>query len=142
MKTGGIAGFTLLELLVVLTILALLTLAIPTLFSSGAGELQAAAQGLADDLRAVREEAIRQREPRALALQEDHYSLVGIDRQLASTITVTIQPGAANLFGQAPTRITFFADGSSSGGTIVLRRGAAHLAVEVIPLDGKVMIDD
>jgi general secretion pathway protein H len=139
-------GFTLIELLVVLAILGVvlgLVIGRGPMRSRGL-ESRAAAGSLAQALRAAR----------ALAIATDHDVAVAIDparhvfaidggpaRKLAADMAITILPPA--LPGPGPVRlIRFSADGSASGGQVLLGSGRRKLGITVEWLTGKVSVAD
>lgn len=128
------AGFTLLELLVVLAILGVvLAVAVPLLGQRNAG---AAVAGAASEIRAAlrtaRETAIAESRPVAFRgddggywIDRRHYGLGGKDTE--SGIRVAVVGGS---------RISFFPSGGSSGGNIVVRGAALSREIAVDPLTG------
>ncbi len=140
------AGFTLIEILVVLAILGValgLIIGRGPMRSRGL-ENRAAAGVLAQTLRAAR----------ALAIATDHDVSVAIDParhvfaidggpklKLAQDLPVSVLPGA--LRGPGPVRlIRFAADGSASGGQVLLGAGRQRLGVTVEWLTGRVSVAD
>jgi len=126
------AGFTLLELLVVLTILGLIgALAVPLLGRRGGGAaLTGASAEVRAGLRTARATAIG--EGRAVLFRGDQGAF-WIDRRRypldgAEAISVTT-PGAA--------RIAFYPTGASSGGRVVLRGSTARGEIAVDPITGR-----
>lgn len=139
-------GFTLLELLVVLTIAVLLLTLVPPLFQ-GAGstsELKAAARQLAAGLRSARNDAVmRQREASLmLDLERHRFGVTGTPRQinLPQDIGVELFTAQSELVNEAAAGIRFFPDGSSTGGRITLTTGERAFAIDVDWLTGKVSI--
>jgi general secretion pathway protein H len=142
------AGFTLLELLVVLAIISLLILAVPQLRSGGRQgfQAQAAAYELATALRGTRALAISSNSETQLVLDVSRkiYRAApkGRDRTLQATLALqadgAVVPGDSRL-----AVIRFFPDGSSSGGriTIAPASGPSHF-VRVQILSGRVLVDD
>lgn len=137
---GRAFGFTLLELLVVLAIVALVSVAIPMALPHlvPAQQLRADSESLAASLREVRAEATVEQGPVSL---EVHATERSVDRgnrgvlwRASREVTVTW-----NSYGISPT-LRFFPDGSSSGGTILLRFGARQVAVEVSPMTGRIRV--
>ena len=144
-NTRNPPGFTLLEILVVLSILGLVL----ALFASRGADrnqtliLRRAADGLAEGLRTARSNAILSGHPVALVLTKDPPSWS------ESAVDVTLLPGdmtisatTAQAFGAtAPTdRIRFEPDGSSNGGDILLSHGTQSLAIDVDWLTGRVQV--
>lgn len=125
------AGFTLLEMLVVLAVLAL---AIALVAGAGGPRPEAVARAAADHvaaaLRTARGRAILEDRTVTVALDAAGHALrVGDDAPLRL-------PPALALSG--PAVIRFAPDGSSSGGRIVLTGGTRQMAVSVDWLTGRV----
>lgn len=142
----GVAGFTLLELLIVLMIMGLVAaLTIPT-FGSGVSNtaLKGAARDVAAGLRLARGQAIAQRTEATLELDvaarsfrvppdpRVHTLPPGIDLKLftAQRDLVNDQVGA----------LRFYPDGGSNGGRITLASGERKFDVDVDWLTGRIAI--
>jgi general secretion pathway protein H len=140
------AGFTLLELLVVLALMALLLgLVLPSLLHSWEREKhRAALRELITALRTARSEAVTKSQTVRLFLnlKTGRYRLAGAAQEGALT---GMSLSDARLVWQNPERnqgyIAFFGDGSSSGGklTLVDPTGRRYL-LEVEPITGKVSL--
>jgi general secretion pathway protein H len=121
-------GYTLVELLVVLAIMGLLAVVAMPLMSGPTERLQAkaAARALAEQLRAARE----------LAINRSSTQRVAIEPRLA--------PKGVTLSFRGPLRneIDFFADGSASGGTILVSSGGTQHRVSVQWPTGRIAIND
>lgn len=146
MRPAALAGFTLVELLVVLAIMAVAyALAAPAVSTGMAGaEMKAAARQLAAGLRKARGEAVaRQRE---ITVTVD---VEGRRFQLAGDARVYPLPGHAEIslftaqserVGEKTGAIRFYPDGGSTGGRITLAARDHRYAVDVNWLTGKVTI--
>jgi len=136
-RAGRCAGFTLLELLVVLVIAAGLMAALPPLVARAMPSLHltAAARTLADDLRRLRLAAIAgQREARlTVAPRGDGYGLDGQGKALPEGVRLTLPAQAGGV-------IRFFPDGSSSGGEMRLDLEGDSRHVAVSWLTGQVSV--
>jgi general secretion pathway protein H len=137
------AGFTLLELLAALAILALLAaLAVPALTAPSDGiRLRTAAEQIAAALRLARANAIVRNGEVALVIDAEGRTIGREDgpvQQFASDVSVQLT--IAESERATPTRggFRFFADGSSTGGDIVLRLPGRELRLCVDWLTGKV----
>ncbi len=123
----AIQGYTLVELLVVLTVMGLLTaLAAPMLSASRPGlDLLAAARTIATRLASTRQDAI----------SENMEKQIAIRRGLAGVVPLSFH-------GALPGAIAFYPDGSSSGGTILVGSGGARHRVTVRWPSGQISVDE
>jgi general secretion pathway protein H len=141
---GHRAGFTLLELLVVLAVIALaLTLAPPLARRSPATETRAAAVQAADLLRETRTSAVREGAAREVTLELAAGRLLAADSIL--DLPDGVELGFRDPRGKAsgPTaRILFLADGSASGGTVELRTDELRIEIAVDWVTGRVRTRD
>lgn len=137
-------GFTLVELLVVLTIMMLIMSVAPALYSAvvpGARVKESAAR-LAADLRLLRNSAVVSGQATEATLNPgDGTYMVSTEpdvRELARNVAMAFQKPEQTEREVAPFVIRFYPDGSSTGGTIVLTSGKATARVEVSWLTGRV----
>jgi general secretion pathway protein H len=140
----GQSGFTLLELMVVLGILAL-TLAIAAPSLSRAREpllLRSAAYELAGHLRSARAAARTGNIEHALTIDpaQRAYWAQGVVAQRPLPAGVRVLVPDSERLGTAAGRVRFFPDGSSSGARIVLDDGRRTAAVSVDWLNGDVRV--
>jgi general secretion pathway protein H len=142
------AGFTLLELMIVLAIMGLmLALAFPLfpkLYASA--QLNATANELIRDLRDARSSAIGAGHPVGLTVDDTAtgYVVGGWARTLGCACRLNFAaPQTAPLLlpvarhGDGALDIAFFADGSASGGALTLMQGERALRIEVDWLTGR-----
>jgi general secretion pathway protein H len=146
--SGKIAnGYTLLELLVVLAIIAVISLAVPMLMlGRGSGiEARNAATRLADVLRATRADAQRLGAPAKLTISDDGTSIdselvrraVHVPRGIA--LTIDSQSGSP---GSQASTVTFFPDGSANASDIRLSARGQVYNIVVRPLSGRISIEE
>lgn len=134
-------GFTLLELLVVMAIAALIVGLVPpaiTRVMPGL-HLKAASQDLAKSLWQARNLAVaRGRTTDVLLRKEPPSYRIGEERfaSLPEHVELSGEPAGADEY-----RLRFYADGSSSGGKIVLKGPNGRYALDVDWLTGRVKID-
>src|SRR5690348_12254506 len=127
-------GFTLVELLVVLVVLALVMAVMPRFFAGGQGrELAIASRDLASSLREARGLALRSGHTAAVIIDPSAgtYRLTGSDHvhRLPSRIHLTLLTTAEDRIDAASASIRFFADGSSTGGRVTLSEAGRRAAV-------------
>ena len=141
------AGFTLLELLIVLALIGLIGVALlsggrPTSPSTAA---RAAAGELASALRLARAEAIAEDRPVGLLLNvASRRYRVGAHpiRALPGTLQLTLLTAKGDVRSGTEGRIRFNPDGSSTGGRIDVTGGQRKLSVRVDWLTGRVSLAD
>jgi general secretion pathway protein H len=134
-------GFTLLELLVVLAIIAALSAAFPLALSRfvPARRLDAAARVLVADIRSAQSLSLGQNKPVALEIEAHRYQVPrGESRELRSSTFLELR-SADDLRRLATLRV--FPDGSSSGGRFIFRDGAHTRVVVVSALTGRVRLE-
>lgn len=138
------AGFTLLELLVVLAVLGLAAMALPSVLGRGTGALSAAAVAAetASTLRGLRSDAITRGRPAELAVDAGSGTLRAGDGRV-----LEVPEGARLRFlplagrGAREAVLRFHPDGSSNGGRIeIVQAGRIHV-VTVDWITGRVVLD-
>ncbi|HEY1258691.1 MAG TPA: GspH/FimT family protein [Stellaceae bacterium] len=146
-RRRGEHGFSLVELMVVLTIIALATAAAPMIFA-GLPEvrLRAAAADMAATLRGLHQQAIRRGETTELVLdlRARSYSMSGDPApHPLPAVVATLGFESPSLWHPdgSPT-VRFFPDGSATGGTIHFANGARSTTVMVDWLTGRVRRHD
>jgi general secretion pathway protein H len=140
-------GFTLIELLVVLAITGLMLIAVPKLVAGiPSVELRATADNLVASLRQLHEAAIRRQTTTEFVLDPKtrryRLSTVPGARPLPAVVTGARITTVMFRPGDERARILFYADGSASGGTILLRHGDFSESVRVDWLTGRAVRDD
>ncbi len=140
------SGFTLLEMLVVLGISAL-ALGLSTVAlrgPDGPKRLRILTLNLAADLRLARANAVLLHRPVAVVVvpKENAYRVDerGTPIQLPSSVALAVHSGARGSTGARSGSITFYADGSSSGGNVTLTEGAASTRIAVEWLTGGITV--
>ena len=141
-------GFTLLELLVVLALLALALLLVPPMLSKGVpgAELKAAASEVAAGLREARSRAIARNSEVAFVVDVEarsfHFGATARPRVLAQGLTLSLVTADSEQTGATRGSIRFFPDGASTGGRITLSLGERRYDVAVDWLTGQVSVQD
>lgn len=135
-------GFTLLELMMVLSIMVLGFSAISISLSSGNDtlELKSAARDMVSALRYARGQALvsHQQTTIEIDLSENSYTVSGRDKsyQIPEDIDISVVTGQDEVVGDGVARIRFFPDGSSIGGRISLEKGNVGWQIDVNWLTG------
>lgn len=146
-RAGLRAGFTLLEMIVVLLIIAT---AATLLGTSVVGRLDSvrvatAARDLTAALRYTRSQAILQRQEQFLELDLESRSYVTPGRsavQLPEALELKLLTASSEVSSDKLGRIRFFSDGGSTGGRITLIAGEREWKVNVSWLTGEIELDD
>lgn len=138
-------GFTLLELLAVLVILALVAaFVVPSLGRSTGTELEAATRTLAAGLRQARSDAVNRNREAALTLdvEKREFRLTGDERvhELPESIRLELFTARSELESEQRGAIRFFSDGGSTGGRITISNDAGRRLVDVDWLTGRVRV--
>ena len=138
-------GFTLLELLVVVTILAFASALVGVNLGGDRASLDSIARTLVTDLRYVRSRAMVGNADTALTLdltRNVYYSrAANIDRPLPDSVALELTVDQRDT-GDRRGRIVFYPDGSSSGGEVRLTRNGRSLEITTAWLNGYVTIRD
>ncbi len=139
-------GFTLLELLVVLSIAAVMIAVVPPLISSAlpGARLKATAREMAAGLRVARTRALTRRAETSLLFDLDRrrYGLAGqpLRHRIPEGIEVKLLTAESELQGGRRGGIRFFPEGGSTGGRVTLTSGRRALGVDVDWLTGRIRI--
>jgi general secretion pathway protein H len=142
----GEAGYTLLELLVVITVAGLLTAALAGNIFAGREtvELRTATQDLAALLKRTRGEALAQNREAAVFVDVDGkvYGVEGeaAGRPLPPDAEIRFLTAAEEISRESRGAIRFFPDGSATGGGIRLSQGGHSYLVSVHWLTGQVSL--
>ncbi len=145
---GRSAGFTLLELLVVLGVMALVyAIALPKIGAGSPGvELKGAARQLAAGLRRARSQAVTQKQEAALTVdvEQHRFTLSGDARsyRLAPKLDISLFTAQSELLREKVGAIRFYPDGSSTGGRITVGLGDNKFHVNVDWLTGQIAVLD
>lgn len=138
-------GFTLIELMLVILLIAASYVLVPRyLFSGVSGaDLKASSRDIAAGLRLARAEAVNTRRDTALTLdlEKRSFAVTGRDvRQLPEALELKLVTAQSEVVNEKVASIRFFADGSSTGGRVTVASGQRKYEVEVDWLTGKVSI--
>lgn len=137
-------GYTLIEMLAVLAVVALVMAAIPPLRPDSGLVVEAAARRIAAGLRQARGDAIGGNRQTVFEVDVDArtYAAGGPPQVLAPELSLRLVTAEGELRSEGRGAIRFFPDGSSSGGRITVSRNERRVAVDVHWLSGKVTVHD
>ncbi len=141
-------GVTLLELLIVLSIMATVAAMVVPMFSGGVStsELKGATRQVAAGLRLARSEALATRQETRVVLDLEHRSFQ-LERDprlhaLPKQIELKLFTAQSDLVSDKVGAIRFYPDGGSNGGRVTLAVGERKYDVDVDWLTGRVAILD
>jgi general secretion pathway protein H len=143
---ADVRGFTLLELLLVLTIIVIAyAVAAPRMSGGVSGvELKSSARKVAAGLRQARNIAVGQRKEAVLQVDLDRrlFRLTGEehDYALPEQVDLKLYTAQQELVGEKLGSIRFFPDGSSTGGRVTVAAGERKYDIDVDWLTGRVDI--
>ena len=142
------AGFTLLEVVLVLVIGAIAYVAVLALPARGASaaDLKAAARTLAASLRHAQSMAMATRRDSALTIDVEarEFTVAGDStvRQLPQALELKLYTAQSEVSSEKRGGIRFYPDGSSTGGRITVAAGPRKYLVDVDWLTGRVSINE
>jgi general secretion pathway protein H len=141
------AGFTLVELLIVFTLLVTLTAVLaPILMPSPSRALRESASEVATTLRETRRQAQASQARRRFLVNTDagQFGIEGSQpwRALPEDMKVALTTGRSLLTGNTTGGIDFFPDGSSTGGRVSLSMADRSLRVDIEWLTGRVRVNE
>lgn len=137
------SGFTLLEILLVLVVLAIgASLTLPALVRPSGTELRTATGSVVAGLRRARDAAVSGQRSTALSVdtQARRFAVSGElrEHQLPQRVQLLLFTARSELEGDGRGRIRFFPDGSSTGGRVTLASGEQRYHVDVDWFTGQV----
>jgi len=141
-------GVTLLELLVVLSIMAVVSALVVPMFGGGVSttDMKSAARQLAAGMRLARSEAVATRTETRVTLDlERHTFRVARDPRehaLPAKLEIKLVTAQSDIESEKTGSIRFFPDGGSNGGRVTLAAGERKYEVDVDWLTGRVAILD
>lgn len=141
-------GFSLLEVIVVITIIALSYTLLPQMVFSGVSgaELRSNARAVATGLRRARDAAINTKREAVMLinLENREFTLPNDAKlhKLNDKLDVKLYTSEADLISDKVGTIRFFPDGSSNGGRVTVAAGERGFEIDVDWLTGHVTIND
>lgn len=145
-KRRASAGFTLVEIMVVMVIIALIMGLVATSMSRSisAAEARAASRELVASLRYTRARAIIDKAEQVFLVDTENrsYQAPGRDKvELPEGVDLTITTATSELVSDAVSGIRFFPDGGSTGGHIELTVNKREYRVNVAWLTGETQLE-
>ena len=142
--TTGEPGFTLLELLVVLTVAGMmLAIGVPRLTDTVArARLSATADKVAAQLRLLRSLAMHDGAPRKLTIDPSRHAYSSSGKRYSIPEDEVISFVPFDRSAPPGTPIEFLPEGGSNGGTLVISAGQRQLGIEIDWLTGRVTVRD
>ncbi len=141
-------GLSLLELLIVLSLIAIMAALVIPMFGGGVSqtELRGAAREVAAGLRLARSEALARRRDTLLAIDLENRTF-RVDRDprvhsLPRDIVVKLYTAQSDITSETTGSIRFFPDGGSTGGRVTVAAGERKFDVDVDWLTGRVSIGE
>lgn len=142
------AGFTLMEILLVLVVMSLVLALTPPLFSNAMPSLslKAFVNDLSSDLRYVRDSAVMQSRDTAMSIDFKNrlYGSTMVSRvgakQIPDNVEITVVGLGEESFSEGELLIRFFSDGSSNGGKILVGNEANRYVIDIDWLTGRIQV--
>ncbi len=144
-SSRGAAGFTLIEMLVVLTIVALaLAIVVPAVSNSMVASVHDVARDVQISLRQARAKAINEQQSALFWVDTEQHQYLNHKNKIKSF------PEDINMRAKVASRevqdrkagIRFFPDGSSTGGSLVVSDAEVAVRVDIDWLTGRVSVTD
>ncbi|MFW5927072.1 MAG: GspH/FimT family pseudopilin [Wenzhouxiangella sp.] len=139
-------GFSLLELMVVMVLVAILfaVVGVSVSRSIGGAEIRNAAREITAGIRHTRGQAIVQRQQQVFHVDAEKRTWKASERdevELPEGLDITLETARSELTGENAGGIRFYPDGASTGGSITLRANEREWHVTVSWLTGEVAIE-
>jgi general secretion pathway protein H len=137
-------GFTLVEMLLVITIIVAATAVVAPNLTSGnqASILKGAARDLGSAMRFARGQALTTHQDSLVSinLEENTYQVTGREKtyQLNNDIDITLSVAQTESDGTGTGSVRFFSDGSSSGGRVTLELAEMKQTLDINWLTGQI----
>ena len=141
-------GFSLLEVIVVIVIMAMAYTLLPKMVFAGVSgaELRSNVRAVATGLRLTRDAAINTRREAVMTLDLENREFTVQDdakvHKLHDKLDVKLYTSQADLITDKVGTIRFYPDGSSNGGRVTVSAGGRAFEVDVDWLTGRVSIKD
>ncbi len=139
-KTHSRNGFSLVELLVVLTIMSILVGSISFVMFNKKETLKALSTKIVQNMRLVQQRAIRENRQYQVEIDFSENSFYFIDESvnLPNDISITIRTAESRQIEKDLVAITFYPDMSSSGGIVTLESDKELFEISLTWISGKI----
>ncbi|MCB1762488.1 MAG: GspH/FimT family protein [Gammaproteobacteria bacterium] len=147
-QPASLAGFSLVELLVVLVLLVAALAIAPPYFKKGisSAELKSSVRLIAAGLRSAQAQALARKQEAVFILdvEKQQFSIGndGRSNNLPDALQLRLKTAESEQISDVIGGIRFFPDGSSTGGSITVTGDAGAQRVSIDWITGKVTIDD
>ncbi len=139
-KARSCYGFSLVELLVVLTIISILVSSISFVVINKQDNLNSTVTHIIQQLRLIQQQAIRDDQPYQVEINlgDNQISFVDDFVELSEEVAITVRTAENQIINDQVVGVTFYPDGSSSGGTITLESGNDLFEISIVWISGKI----
>jgi prepilin-type N-terminal cleavage/methylation domain-containing protein len=134
-------GFSLVELLVVLTIISILVSSISYVMLKKDDSLKTITNNIVHNLHIVQQQSIRNSREYQIEIDLAENSLTFLDEsiELPGYVSVTVRTAENQIVDNEVVGMTFYPDASSSGGVIILESETELFEISVIWISGKIV---
>ena len=135
-----VQGFTLVELLVVLTLMALVAGSISFVVMQKGDDLQSLSNDIVLSMRLTQLRAIREGRPYQIEIDLENNSIEFFEKiiNLPDTYFLTVKTASNLVIDEQTVGMTFYPDASSTGGSILLESDTEMFEINVIWITGKI----
>lgn len=141
MRDHSCPGFTLVEVLVVLTIVALVVGSITYVVFNTGNDIQSLSREVVQSIKLTQQRSIRDDKPYQIEINLDENSIEFEDSQvvLPKSISITVKTAASQVIEASVVGMTFYPDASSTGGSITLETEKESYEIMVVWISGKII---
>lgn len=135
------SGFTLVEVLVVLTIVSLVVGSITYVAFNTRQDIQSVSREIVQSIKLIQQRSIREDKPYQIEIDisENSISFEESKVDIPKNISLTVKTAASQIIDEDVVGMTFYPDASSTGGAIVLESGDEVYEITVVWISGKIM---
>lgn len=136
----GSQGFTLVEVLVVLTLISLIAGSISYVVLKDKDNLQSLSKEVVQSMRLTQLHAIREDKPYQIEIDLQQNSIEFFDKiiTLPDSFFITVKTSSDQLIDNDRAGITFYPDASSTGGSLILESETEMYEIHVTWISGKI----